>query len=308
MPLVVYVVRRYRVYASAPARERLTALFASLVMALLHETVSNLMYYLPRHVFHVEQFTKVILHRIINFYPAGIIDRLIEYWILYAIFSAIEFQSKFRDKQIELAQVEGQLFGAQLNALRLQLQPHFLFNTLNTISSLMEIDIKGAQRIVSKLGSLLRGVLDKDKRNLIPLREELDFIKSYLDIEQARFNDRLSIHYHIDDITLNALVPSLVLQPLVENAIKHGFARKIGKGEIHLHTERINDKIIMRIKDDGKGTEQDTTQLLSAGIGLKNVQERLSLLYKDQYTFDIQSAPGLGFEVNISIPYQRQEG
>jgi sensor histidine kinase YesM len=172
----------------------------------------------------------------------------------------------------------------------------------------MEIDVKGAQRIVSKLGSLLRGVLDKDKRNLIPLREELDFIKSYLDIEQARFNDRLTIHYDIDEVTLGALVPSLVLQPLVENAIKHGFARKTGKGEIHLQTAHVQDKVVMRIKDDGKGTDQSADQLLSAGIGLKNVQERLNLLYKDQYALDIQSAPGLGFEVTITIPYQRQEG
>lgn len=308
MPLVVYVVRRYRVYVSAPTGERLMALLASLGMAFLHETVSNVMYYLPRHVFGAEAFTKAILHRIINFYPAGIIDRLIEYWILYAIFSAIEFQRKFRDKQIELAQVEGQLFGAQLNALRLQLQPHFLFNTLNTISSLMEIDIKGAQRIVSKLGSLLRGVLDKDKRNLIPLREELEFIKSYLDIEQARFNDRLSIQYNIDEETVGALVPTLVLQPLVENAIKHGFARKTGKGLIQVLTKCVDNKVVMTIKDDGAGSNHTINQLLDEGIGLKNVKERLNLLYKENYQLDIQSAPGAGFEVTITIPHQRQEG
>lgn len=308
MPLVVYVVNRYRVYASAPTGERLMALFASLVMAFLHETVSNIMFYLPRHIFGVEAFTNSILHRIINFYPAGIIDRLIEYWILYAIFSAIEYQRKFRDKQIELAQVEGQLFGAQLNALRLQLQPHFLFNTLNTISSLMEIDIKGAQRIVSKLGSLLRGVLDKDKRNLIPLREELEFIKSYLGIEQARFNDRLSIQYNIDEDTLGAMVPTLVLQPLVENAIKHGFARKTGKGEIQVRTKIAGNQIVMTIKDDGAGSNHSTHQLLDEGIGLKNVKERLNLLYKEHYQLTIHSAPGAGFEVNITIPYQRQEG
>ncbi|MBL7791258.1 MAG: histidine kinase, partial [Saprospiraceae bacterium] len=129
MPLVYYIVVRFRVYVPASAKERLTALAASLGMALLHESVSNVMYYLPMHLLGEKQFTTDLLHIIINLYPVAMIDRLIEFWIIYAIFSAIDYQRKFRDQQIELAQVAGQLYGSQLNALRLQLQPHFLFNT-----------------------------------------------------------------------------------------------------------------------------------------------------------------------------------
>jgi len=308
MPLVYYIVVRFRVYVPASAKERLTALAASLGMALLHESVSNVMYYLPMHLLGEKQFTTDLLHIIINLYPVAMIDRLIEFWIIYAIFSAIDYQRKFRDQQIELAQVAGQLYGSQLNALRLQLQPHFLFNTLNTISSLMEFDTKGAQKIVSKLGNLLRGVLDKDKRNFIPLREELAFIKSYLDIEQVRFNDRLELRYDIDEQALDALVPSLILQPLVENAIKHGFAHKTGKGLIEVAAIRQGDQVNLQIRDDGEGSNYDTGQLLSIGIGLKNVQDRLNLLYPQMNRLEIVTSPGKGFEVNITIPYKRQEG
>lgn len=307
MPLVYYLVVKYRVYRPAPARERLWAVGVSIGMAFLHETVSNVMYYLPMHLFGFRTFTHEIFLRIIHMYPAAIIDRLIEYWILYAVFSAIDYQRKFRTKQIELAQVEGQLFGAQLSALRLQLQPHFLFNTLNTISSLMDFDTKSAQRIVSKLGSLLRGVLDKDKRNVIPLGEELEFIKSYLDIEQARFNDRLSITYDIGDGVTDALVPSLLLQPLVENAIKHGFSNKTGKGTITVIARRENDKVYLHIKDDGMGTDRPMYDIISSGLGLKNVGDRLKLLYSNNYALQIQTAPERGFEVTIVIPFQRLE-
>ncbi|NUQ23956.1 MAG: histidine kinase [Saprospiraceae bacterium] len=308
MPLVYHIVVRFKVYAPASAKERLAALAASLGMALLHESVSNVMYYLPMHLLGEKLFSFDILRIIINLYPVAMIDRLIEFWIIYAIFSAIDYQRKFRDQQIELAQVAGQLYGSQLNALRLQLQPHFLFNTLNTISSLMEFDTKGAQKIVSKLGNLLRGVLDKDKRNFIPLREELAFIKSYLDIEQVRFNDRLELRYNIDEQALDALVPSLILQPLVENAIKHGFAHKTGNGLIEVAAFRQGDQVNLQIRDDGEGSNYDTDQLLSLGIGLKNVQDRLNLLYPQMSRLEIVTSPGKGFEVNITIPYKRQEG
>jgi two-component system LytT family sensor kinase len=172
----------------------------------------------------------------------------------------------------------------------------------------MEFDTKGAQKIVSKLGSLLRGVLDKDKRNFIPLREELAFIKSYLDIEQVRFNDRLELRYNIDEQALDALVPSLILQPLVENAIKHGFAHKTGKGLIEVAAIRQGDQVNLQIRDDGEGSNYDTDQLLSPGIGLKNVQDRLNLLYPQMSRMEIITSPGKGFEVNITIPYKRQEG
>ena len=154
-------------------------------MALIHEVISNLIYYVPMHFLGIVEFTNERMQFVIGAFPSAVISRLIEYWILYAIFTSIDYQRMFRDKQVELAQLESQLSGAQLNALRFQLQPHFLFNTLNTVSSLMEFDKKKSQKVLSQLGNLLRRVLDEKQRNMVELWEELEFIRSYLNIEQV---------------------------------------------------------------------------------------------------------------------------
>lgn len=229
---------------------------------------------------------------------------MIEYWIIYAVLMAIDYQQKFQSKQLEIAQIEGKLSNARLNALRFQLQPHFLFNTLNTISSLMEIDVKKGQKIVSELGNLLRFVLEKEKKHIISLKEELDFVKSYLDIEEVRFHDRLNIDYQIDKSILDTQIPSLLLQPLVENAIKHGFSNRPEGGSIELHARPYGDGILLRVKDDGNGLLVENNEQTSRGIGLNNVKERLELLYKDQYRFEINTSPGNGFEVSIYLPSQ----
>ncbi len=307
-PIVYYFVSQYRVYPPAKWSERSKAIAASIFMAFFHETLSNIIIVIPFHLLGIEKIswenTKVIL----GLYPSAIIARLIEYWIIYAVFTAIDYQRKFRTKELELAQLENQLSVAQLNALRLQLQPHFLFNTLNTISSLMEFNVKGAQKIVSKLGGLLRKVLDGDNENLVELRDEIEFVRSYLDIEQVRFNDRLRVEYHIDERTLNALVPNLILQPLMENAIKHGFAQKTGDGLIEVFTTLKDDQLCLKIADDGHGSGEDQKTLLANGIGLKNVVDRLELLYPGRFNFRIESNENQGFAVILEMPFQTKKG
>ena len=305
MPLAYYFISRFKVGKHAGGRENLYAILASIFMAFLHETTSNILYYLPMDLLGILPFQPETLQKILKSFPSALIDRLIEYWILYAVVSGIEYQKKFQDKQLELAQMESRLSGAQLQALRLQLQPHFLFNTLNTISSLMDINVKEAQKIVSRLGSLLRSVLDKNKRNDIELREELAFIQSYLDIEQVRFQDRLAIHYDIQKNTLNCMVPSLILQPLVENAVKHGFASQSGSGAIRVSAVNAGGRLSVTVQDDGIGSSLPTPTLLNSGTGLRNVKERLDLLYRDDYTLHIDTAPGKGFSVNLQIPCKK---
>ncbi|MCB0615971.1 MAG: histidine kinase, partial [Phaeodactylibacter sp.] len=164
-----------------------------------------------------------------------------------------------------------------------------------------------AQKVVSQLGDLLRFVLDQDKHNRAPLWEGLDFIKNYLNIEQARFPDRLKIDYQIDPQVLEAQVPSLLLQPLVENAVKHGFATRADAGKIELICKKIEGgQVMIRVRDDGKGSSKSPEELLSSGIGLKNVRERLQLIYRENFTFNVQSEEGKGFEATIIIPFQRQ--
>jgi len=280
-------------------------LLAGLFLSLVHEVISNILFFGPSHLLGYEKISIETLWHILGALPAAIITRMVEFGIVYIIFTALDYQRKLRNKQIELAQMESQLSGAQLNALRLQLQPHFLFNTLNAISSLMDIDKKRAQKIISQLGSLLRFVLDQNKKQQVPLRDELDFIKNYLNIEQVRFLDRLSITYDIAPETLDALVPSLLLQPLVENAIKHGFSNQTGKGHIRVESFRHNGSFRITVSDDGNGSGINTTQLYTNGIGLKNVHERLDLIYGGAAEMNIKTATGEGFTVEIDLPYQR---
>lgn len=303
LPIVNHLVIRYPIQ-SPSWRDKGIAILGALGMSFFHELATNIEYHLPYHIW-VSPYPPEKLTTIIKMIPLALFQRFLEYWILYAILSAAHYQKQYKDKALELAQMEGQLSNAKLNALKLQLQPHFLFNTLNTISSLMEIDVKGAQKVVSRLGGLLRTVLDKEKRNLIPLGQELEFVRNYLDIEQVRFNDRLEVNYDVQEDTLDALVPSLILQPLVENAIKHGFARRIDEGRIEVRARLETGFVVITIKDDGEGAENIGTDLFATGIGLQNVQNRLALLYGAQAGLTVKNLPKTGFEVCITIPYQR---
>jgi sensor histidine kinase YesM len=302
-PIVYYLVKKYRIYAPASTSEKIKALAVSILMASSHEILSNVLYLVPAHYSGFEEFTTKTCQYLVKAMPSALVSRFIEYWIIYAFFTAIDFQKRFRDKQLELVDMEKQLSRAEMKALKSQLQPHFLFNTLNTISALMEFNTNGAQKIVSNLGGLLRKVLDGNKQNFTPLSEEIEFIKNYLNIEQVRFNDRLEVNYEIEAGVLNTPVPNLLLQPLVENAIKHGFANQTGQGKIEVIARRLGDKFIQLIvKDDGKGTSSPENQLLKSGIGLQNVKDRLDLIYKSEYKFEIHSAINKGFEVIITIP------
>ena len=308
VPLVYYFLEKYPLKKGAAAREWMRAVLASLGVAVFHEITSNIVWFLPMHLTGITPFTNEELHYVIGAFPSALISRLVEFWIIYSIFAAIDYNRKFRDKALELAQMESQLSAAQLDALRLQLQPHFLFNTLNTISSLMEVSIKDARKIVSKLGQLLRTVLEKNKRNSVSLSEELEFIRSYLDIEQVRFHDRLSINYQIDPATLEVAVPSFLLQPLVENAIRHGFANQTGPARIEVSTQRVDPQNIeISIKDNGKGSDRPVAEILQSGIGIQNVKERLELLFGQHYQLEILTQPAAGFEIKIRIPDMKLE-
>lgn len=302
VPIVYYFTQKYPLIELSQKRVAFKAILVSIIIALAHESLTNIIWLVPLHVLGLEKITSERMDYVIGSLPSAIISRLIEYWILFFIFAALSYYKKYKDKQIELAKLESQLSNAELNALRLQLHPHFLFNTLNTISSLMEINIKDAQKIVSKLGLLLRTLLDKERENFIPLHEELNFIKSYLDIEQVRFHDRLRIQYDIAEDTLEVPVPALILQPLVENAIKHGFAKQTGPGIITLTSNKVNNYLEWSVKDDGNGSAYALEILLQSGIGLKNVKERLELLYGEAAIFSITTAPGAGFEVQLRLP------
>src|SRR6266403_4403710 len=195
------------------------------------------------------------------------------------------------------------LLKARMDALSSQINPHFLFNTLNTVSALIRIDPDSARGVVLKLSNILRRLLRKHE-TFVPLSEELQFIDDYLDIEVARFGrDNLEIVKQLGEETLEAFVPSMLLQPIVENCLKHGLAPKLGGGKIQLRTTTHDGRLHIEIEDNGVGiSEEKMPHVYVEGIGLSNVRERLHVLYGADFNLEIQSWPGEGTVIRIDVP------
>jgi len=205
--------------------------------------------------------------------------------------------------EMNLEENQQHLLKARMDALTSQINPHFLFNTLNTVSSLIRFDPDMARGVVLKLSNILRRLLRKHE-TFVPLREEIEFIDDYLDIEVIRFGrDKLQIFKDIDEETLDVFVPSMLLQPIVENAIKHGLAPRLAGGQIHLRTRRRDGRLMIEIDDNGMGMSPERLlEVYGGGIGISNVHQRLRLLYGDQFVMDIRSQEGEGTQIRIEIP------
>ncbi len=220
---------------------------------------------------------------------------------LFAVCLPIRVWSSFRaERQLETQRAR--LTEAQLAALTNQINPHFLFNTLNSITTLIRMDPDRARSMIYRLSKILRRLLRKTD-NLTPLREEISFIDDYLAIEMVRFGDKLRFQKDIDVATLDRMVPSMLLQPIVENSIKHGLANKIGGGTIRLRTWMEGARLHISVEDDGLGIqESQLDQLFTSGIGVNNVNERLRVLFGADYNFSIDSKPDQGTQTIIEIP------
>lgn len=203
----------------------------------------------------------------------------------------------------KLEQNEQLLLRARMDALTSQINPHFLFNTLNAVSSLIRGDPDLARVVVIKLSNILRRLLRKQE-NFVLLRDELEFVDDYLDIEVARFGrDKLQIFKEVDEHTLEAFVPSMLLQPIVENSIRHGLAPRLEGGQIHIRTSQQDGRLVIEVEDNGIGIpEHRMPDVYANGIGISNVQERLKVLYGQDFRLDIKSQPGLGTLIRISVP------
>jgi sensor histidine kinase YesM len=188
----------------------------------------------------------------------------------------------------------------------MQINPHFLFNTLNTISSYLEQDPRGVRRMIARLSDLLRYTLEGTDAREVPLRQELGFIDSYLALQQIRFEERLEIGRDIDPDMLDALVPNLILQPLVENALKHGIGGREDGGRIELAAWREGNYLHLSVGDDGPGLSQTAGEVAakdSQGIGLRNTRERLTSLYGPDQRFNLEAADGGGLVAHLVLPY-----
>jgi two-component system, LytTR family, sensor kinase len=212
------------------------------------------------------------------------------------------WNSKRYERKLELQQLS--LNEARLAALSRQINPHFLFNTLNSVASLIRQDPEEARQVVYKLSKILRRLL-RQQENLTPLREELSFIDAYLAIEMVRFGDKLQFIRDIDPATLDLLVPSMLLQPLVENSIRHGLSSKVDGGVIRVRSRIEDGRLQILVEDDGVGIPEDKlARMFELGIGISNVNERLKVLFGDEYKMWIDSRLGEGTSTGIEIPEQ----
>jgi two-component system, LytTR family, sensor kinase len=210
--------------------------------------------------------------------------------------------------EMKLEQQERLLLQARMEALQSQINPHFLFNTLNSVSSLVRRDPDSAREMIVKLGNILRRLLRKGD-SFVPLREEVEFLDDYLDIEVARFGrDKLNVVKELDPASLDHLVPSMILQPLVENAVKHGFALKVDGGSIYIRSRNAGHRVVIEVEDDGVGMPATGASASSGtGIGMLNVTERLQVVYGDAAEIAVESQPGRGTLVRLVLPVLQAE-
>ena len=236
-----------------------------------------------------------------------LIQSLLLYTQVLAVGHGIHYYREYRDRGVMASRLEAQLARAQLQVLRMQLHPHFLFNTLNTISALVHKDVRAADRMLALLGDLLRDSFEKLGAQEVALKQELNFLERYLEIEKARFQDRLIVKTEIASETLDALVPNLILQPLVENAIRHGISRRSGTGSIEVRAWREDGMLAVRIRDDGPGLPSEAVMASRGGVGLANSQARLEQLYGRAHRFDLTNRPEGGLDVILAIPFRPAE-
>lgn len=232
-----------------------------------------------------------------------IIENVI-FWSMIGVIQAIESFRKLRERELQAAQLAGQLAHARLDALTGQLHPHFLFNTLQGVSTLLHRDPAAADTMLARLSDLLRRTLQRDGRHEVTLAEELELLELYLGIMRTRFADRLTVDIDVSPSLGTGLVPRFILQPLVENAIQHGIERRSGAGRIEITARREDESLVLRVRDDGPGTRGNGGRAPAEGVGLSNTRHRLRQLYGDAQRLDLGDADLGGCVVTLSIPFR----
>jgi sensor histidine kinase YesM len=229
-------------------------------------------------------------------------------YLLIALMSyAFNYYWRYREGQLRTLQLEAQLSQAQLHALKMQLHPHFLFNTLHSISALLNKDTESARKMITRLGDFLRLTLENSGAQEVTLQQEMEFLSCYLEIERVRFQNRLVTNMDVAQSTLFAKVPNLILQPIVENAIRHGIAPRSTPGLIEIEAKQRNGSLRIQVRDNGPGLSKHRTSdiLFKKGLGLANTESRLERLYGAAHFFDLSNNPEGGLIVTLEIPFHK---
>jgi signal transduction histidine kinase len=296
-PFVVWAIRRARIrrdnwWVTVPFN-----FLAMCVFSVADTTGMSVVRRLLAPLFSLGQYDYgIMLYR----YPMELAQHVLLFWFAVGAIYAFDSYREARDRQVASADLEARLAEAQLQSLQLQLQPHFLFNALNTISSVMYDDVQRADSMLAQLSDLLRRTLQTGHSQEIPLEEELALVRSYIAIMEERFGDDLQVEFVVDPHVVRALVPQLILQPLVENSMRHARHSEMPKLVLSIAATRENGELLLRIQDNGPGMAVDANDHMVKGIGLSNTEQRLRSLYGTRQQMLLENANGL--RVTIRLP------
>ena len=312
-PFIFSLANRYRSRRMSWAARSIWLLLGGLSFAVGHTVVRGITTYAvwdrklktwtsavwdpQAHTFHIQWsvFRDLFLTNVVD-------DVIFVYIPILLLAYTIAYYRQYRDRELQTSRLQAQLEKARLQALKSQLQPHFLFNTLNSISALMLTDVAAADRMITLLGDLLRISLETASTQMTTLSRELEFLTCYIEIEKVRFEERLTVNFDVANETLEASVPHLLLQPLVDNAIKHGISRLAAGGKILISAIRDHAELHLEVSDNGPGLRNPHQSSSPLGVGLRITRERLETIYGHDQSLELFSLPEGGFTARISIP------
>lgn len=300
-PGVFYLARRFPLVRGALARRIPLHFLASLLLCVAWSGSGVL---LSKALFGSTPYGGPMLGWLFTTLPFGVAV----YFALLGVEHASRYYLEARERETQSARLSAQLAEARLGALRMQLQPHFLLNSLNAVTVIVrDRDTATATRILEQLGDMLRRVMRTDRPQEVTLAEELDFVRQYLAIEQVRFSDRLNPVINVDASLLQALVPEFLLQPLVENALRHGLSKRVEATLLSVAARREADELVLTVTDDGPGPG-DRAEDRTEGVGLSNTRERLATLYGDRARLILETTPSGGAIAIVRLPYHESTG
>ena len=290
-PLVAWLARRFPLRSGSMVASLAVHTPAGLIVALVKVTLTRLLRLALVGTNAYFQISNLATHYVI-------------YWALVAAVHALAYYRAGREGELRASQLEARLADARLQLLKMQLHPHFLFNTLNTISELVHEDPATADRMIASLSELLRESLDAGADDQVTLAKELELLDRYIDIQRARFGDRLDVRVDVEDEARDALVPILILQPIVENSIRHGLAARVRAETIQVRAMRFDDRLILEVADDGIGLGADAA--VREGVGLGNARARLEALFGRDQSIDVSNVEGGGVLVRLAMPWRSE--
>lgn len=306
-PLVIWLSRRFHIERQNWKRNLVIHIFFSLLLCFcISITAQTLIYF---HFGRPMGYPYKFFNALRNLFNNAS-EEFATYGLIILIFHSFGYYNRYRKGEVKASQLESMLAQAQLQSLKMQLHPHFLFNTLHSISALLHTDVEAARRMIVRLGDFLRLTLENAGAQEVSLEQEMQFLKGYLEIESIRFQDRLTVRIDVEPQALDISVPNLILQPIVENAIRHGIAPRSSPGLIEINARRENGVLRIEVRDNGPGlpVNHSSIKLFKGGLGLANTRARLDQLYGAAHRFELENNPAGGLTVTLEVPSRAANG